>query len=251
MVYGVVGTLITFFIIAPISCVINNYEYYDVKFTMQQLMIFSALISSTDTIACLTFIHEDTDPKLFSLLFGEGVINDAVTICLYQLVSKYNPDKDGINVGMFVELTINFVYLFVFSLLIGVVVGVCCSLFLKHMKRFKFNRVQENLVIFFFAFFSYGIPQVLSLSPIISLLFCAMFMSHYSYFNLSFQAREESCVVSKVLSDMAAAFVYTYLGLTCLSKDPASFSLNFAAIQFCVVALGRYLTVYILAYLIK
>ena len=37
---------------------------------------FVAVISTTDAVA-LTFIHEDTKPKLFSILFGEGVINDA------------------------------------------------------------------------------------------------------------------------------------------------------------------------------
>ena len=33
---------------------------------------FAAIISTTDAVA-LTFIHEDTEPKLFSILFGEGV----------------------------------------------------------------------------------------------------------------------------------------------------------------------------------
>jgi len=251
MIYGILGTLVTFLIVAPVSCLLNYYEVYHVNFTIQQLMIFSAVICSTDTIACITFIDEDEDPKLFSLLFGEGVINDAVTICLYQLVSKYNPDKDGITIGMFGELSINFIYLFVLSTLIGVFIGFLCTIFLKKMKRFRFDRVQENLVIFFFAFFSYGIPQVLQLSPIISLLFCSIFMSHYAFYNISFQAREESCVVSKVLSNMATAFVYSYLGLTCLSRDAASFNLKFAAIQVAVVAFGRYVTVYLLAYIIK
>ena len=40
-----------------------------------------AVISTTDAVA-LTFIHEDTEPKLFSILFGEGVINNAVYIVI-------------------------------------------------------------------------------------------------------------------------------------------------------------------------
>ncbi len=42
---------------------------------------FAAVISTTDAVS-LTFIHEDTEPKLFSILFGEGVINNAVYIVI-------------------------------------------------------------------------------------------------------------------------------------------------------------------------
>jgi NhaP-type Na+/H+ or K+/H+ antiporter len=34
----------------------------------------------------MTFIKEDQMPKLFSILFGEGVLNDAVCIVLYNIL---------------------------------------------------------------------------------------------------------------------------------------------------------------------
>ena len=39
-------------------------------------------------------------------------------------------------------------------------------------------------------------------------------MSHYAFYNLSFQAKEESSVVSRMLSNIAEVFVFAYLGLT-------------------------------------
>ncbi len=50
---------------------------------------FVAVISSTDAVA-LTFIHEDTKPKLFSILFGEGIINNAVYIVIYNIIKKFS-----------------------------------------------------------------------------------------------------------------------------------------------------------------
>ena len=41
---------------------------------------FAAVISTTDAVA-LTFIHEETESKLFSILFGEGK-----WCCLYSYI---------------------------------------------------------------------------------------------------------------------------------------------------------------------
>jgi len=51
-------------------------------------MLFSAIICATDSVAALTLIPSDTYPKLFSVVFGEGMINDAVSIILYKSVDE-------------------------------------------------------------------------------------------------------------------------------------------------------------------
>ena len=69
-------------------------------------------------------------------------------------------------------------------------------------------------------------------------------MSHYSFYNLSFQAREESSIVSKILSNIAEGFVFTYLGLTSISISHGSFSLIFVILVFIFVLIGRFVAVY-------
>jgi NhaP-type Na+/H+ or K+/H+ antiporter len=78
-----------------------------------------------------------------------------------------------------------------------------------------------------------------------------MFMSHYAFYNLSFQAREESSIVSKIMSNIAEAFVFTYLGLTFISMSHKSFSFNFLFAEFLIVILSRYTSVYFLSVFIK
>ena len=75
-------------------------------------------------------------------------------------------------------------------------------------------------------------------SLIISLLFCGIFMSHYAFYNLSFQAREESSIVSKILSNIAEGFAFTYLGLTPISISHDSFSFIFIILVFIFVSIG-------------
>jgi sodium/hydrogen exchanger-like protein 6/7/sodium/hydrogen exchanger 8 len=49
-------------------------------------MIFSATICATDSVAALTMIKPEKYPKLFSVVFGEGMVNDAVSIIIYMAV---------------------------------------------------------------------------------------------------------------------------------------------------------------------
>ncbi len=75
----------------------DNYSKYSViNFSVKDILLFSAVISATDTVAALTFIKEDKDPKLFAILFGEGVLNDAVCIVLYRIIKEFTDSNEGI-----------------------------------------------------------------------------------------------------------------------------------------------------------
>ena len=50
---------------------------------------YSATISATDSVAALTLISPVLQPKLFSIIFGEGMVNDAVAIILFKVVGSY------------------------------------------------------------------------------------------------------------------------------------------------------------------
>lgn len=52
-------------------------------------LLFGALISAVDPVATLSIIGNpelDCDPMLYSLVFGESVLNDAVAIVLFRWV---------------------------------------------------------------------------------------------------------------------------------------------------------------------
>ena len=223
-----------------------------VKFTTAEILLFASVISATDTIAALTFIHEDSEPKLFAILFGEGVVNDAVCIVLYRILREFTLSGKEFTSGTPVTMFGQFLSMAFSSFLTGLVMGCLCSLMLKWFlkKQIFLNRTQEISIILFFAFISYTLAEEMGLSPIVTLLFSGIFMSNYAFYNLSFQAREESSVVSRMLSNIAEAFVFTYLGLTLISSIQESFCLSFIIIELFVVCCGRIFAIFGLSWIL-
>jgi len=237
-------------ITSPISETSDLQNY--VHFTVAEILLFASVISATDTIAALTFIHEDSEPKLFAILFGEGVVNDAVCIVLYRILREFTLSGNDFTSGTPVMMFGKFLSLAFFSFVVGLLMGCICAYMLKYFltKNIKLNRTQEISIILFFAFISYTFSEELGLSPIVTLLFTGIFTSNYAFYNLSFQAREESSVVSRMLSNIAEAFVFTYLGLTLIASIQNYFCLSFLIIEFFVVILGRVFAIFGLSWLI-
>ena len=99
--FGVVGTIISFLVIVPLTYYANYLELFSeysgslINLSLKEILMFASVISATDTIAALTFVKEVTDPKLFAILFGEGVVNDAVCIVLFNIINDFTITKEG------------------------------------------------------------------------------------------------------------------------------------------------------------
>ena len=224
-----------------------------VHFSVSEILLFASVISATDTIAALTFINEDKEPKLFAILFGEGVVNDAVCIVLYRILREFTLSGNEFTSSTPLMMFSKFLSLAFYSFIIGLLMGCICAYMLKYFltKQIKLNRTQEISIILFFAFISYTFSEELGLSPIVTLLFTGIFISNYAFYNLSFQAREESSVVSRMISNIAEAFVFTYLGLTLIASIQNNFCLSFLIIEFFVVIFGRVFAIFGLSFLIE
>ena len=230
---------------------ISNKNY--IHFSVTEILLFASVISATDTIAALTFINEDKEPKLFAILFGEGVVNDAVCIVLYRILREFTLSGNEFTSSTPLMMFSKFLSLAFYSFIIGLLMGCICAYMLKYFltKQIKLNRTQEISIILFFAFISYTFSEELGLSPIVTLLFTGIFISNYAFYNLSFQAREESSVVSRMISNIAEAFVFTYLGLTLIASIQNNFCLSFLIIEFFVVIFGRVFAIFGLSFLIE
>ena len=250
--FGIFGTIISFLSVSALIHYSNKLNFFK-PFNLDNklILLFASVIASTDTVAAMTFIKESEMPKLFSILFGEGVLNDAVCIVLYRILLNFDFENSAFNFWTILSIVGSFLMMFFFSCFIGIGGGLLCSFLLKALKPVHLNRVQETSLIVFFAFLTYLVTEMVHFSPIISLLFCGIFMSHYAFYNLSFQAREESSIVSKILSNIAEGFVFTYLGLTSISISHDSFSFVFIILVFIFVLIGRFLAVYGISFILN
>ena len=87
-------------------------------------MMFGSLLSATDPVATLALFQElNVDPQLYSLVFGESVINDAVSIVLYRTVETFVEIPVSINAGTCFLIILYFLMISVGSIFIGVAVA--------------------------------------------------------------------------------------------------------------------------------
>jgi NhaP-type Na+/H+ or K+/H+ antiporter len=97
MKFGFVGTIFCFSIYTGLvygalqAGLLIKYDKVlekDVPLDMGIFEILSvcALLCSSDVIAAISMISYSDQPKLFSIVYGEGVFNDIVSIILFQTV---------------------------------------------------------------------------------------------------------------------------------------------------------------------
>ncbi|KAK1326859.1 Sodium/hydrogen exchanger 2 [Acorus calamus] len=74
-------------------------------------------------------LSQDETPLLYSLVCGEGVVNDAMSIVLFKIVQDF--DLVHIDTGVAFQVVGNFIHLFLTSTILGVIVGLLSAYIIK------------------------------------------------------------------------------------------------------------------------
>jgi NhaP-type Na+/H+ or K+/H+ antiporter len=144
-----------------------------------------SLLCCTDVVAAIACIKYEEQPKLFSIVFGEGITNDAVCIILFNTVMEYaGPSSEFTSKTPFLILY-KFFTLSSLSILTGLFMGLLSSIVFKKMRFLTENPTIECNLVFCFGYLSYCLAEVIHCSGIISLLTCGILMAHYTWYNLS------------------------------------------------------------------
>jgi sodium/hydrogen exchanger-like protein 6/7 len=57
------------------------------ELTLLECLIFGTTLSATDPVTILAIFKQyKVDPKLYTVIFGESLLNDAVSIVMYECV---------------------------------------------------------------------------------------------------------------------------------------------------------------------
>ena len=97
-------------------------------------MCLSATLIATDTIAPLTLIDQKAYPTLFSVVFGEGVSNDAVALLIMNVVLQMKGNGKSsrglrlaeVGGGLIGEFAVNFISTTFKSVGFGIFMGISC-----------------------------------------------------------------------------------------------------------------------------
>lgn len=175
----------------------------------------AALISAIDPVSTLTlFKLLQVHPELHNLLFGESVLNDAVSIIAFDSImryfsTKFNPLTDlPATVLAFLEVSTGSVFM-------GFAVAAGAALLLKvaRLGHTSDSPIVEAGIFWALSYLSFLTAEACELSGIVSSLFCGIGMSRYAVPNLSASARVAVPVVLEVLAVLAETTVFVLVGL--------------------------------------
>lgn len=201
-----------------------------------------SLLCSSDVIAAVSLVSYDKEPALYSIIFGEGITNDAVSIILFNTVMRYTgSNSNKIDWTTPVSITYMFTMLGFWSLIIGILFGLISSWLLKKYRAFSKNPITETTIIFCIGYIAYIVSEFTENSGIISLLTCGITMSHYTWFNLSPQGKHASYIVFEFLGFGMEGFVFIYLGVTLFSFGNLRWSPDLFFTELIIIIVGRFI----------
>ena len=99
--FGFFGTIISFIVLTTMIVWLSNLLPLELQFTVKECLLLASILCATDTVAALSIVKEKSFPTLNSILFGEGVVNDAVSILLFRAVEDMIKADEGKRVEEF------------------------------------------------------------------------------------------------------------------------------------------------------
>ena len=247
-------------------------------FSLTESLIFGSLISATDPVTVLAIFGKmGADRDLYSLVFGESVLNDAVAIVLYKTVSAFNPSTCDLSVpelpldgqssmladgrdmafpapgmpacaagfGSVISAVGMFLKIFSGSLGVGCLMAAVASLVFKHLDLTHEEFFpMENVFLFAFPYMAWMLAESLELSGIVAILFCGFGMDVYAFINLSDATQEMIKKMVKVMAFGCETFVFVYMGMALSLFEQAWFTMPAVGIAIICMLYSRALNVY-------
>lgn len=188
-------------------------------------------------------------PKLHSIMFGEGIMNDAVSILLFESLLSVNLNNLGAaEVFIFVgEFLLNCVG----SIILGALFGLIASWLLKVSEALDEDPTHQTAVILYMAYISYLIATMLGISGVITMLVCSIVLGHYAWYNITAEAKHGSSIAVHFLGFASESLTFVYLGMSIVAYSTNNFSIYFLAAVTAIVLGSRAIAIFGMSYLVK
>ena len=206
------------------------------------------MLCSSDIIAAVSLVKYKDYPKIFSILLGEGLWNDAVAVVLTQSAEKLVEKHQTYNAAVIGLMVGNFFYLSIVSCLLGFFFGVVSGLMTKYFRFLTKNAIHETFLMATLAFLSYYMADLLEMSGIISIIVTSVMQAQYSWYNLSPQGKSVSSVTFQTLSYFAEALIFSYIGLGIFKQPQQDWSISFIGIELLLIVFARISSVLLVQY---
>lgn len=217
LLFAVLGTVLNCFLIG-----LTLYGLYqanameEIHATFVQMLLFSSLIVAVDPVAVLAVFQEvGVNNTLYFLVFGESLLNDGVTVVLYNVMQTFNKMDSIAPIQILLGVAKFFVVV-----LFGFAVGVVCGLVSSYITKFTNTvKVVEPLIVLGFAYLSYLVSELFEFSGIVSIIACGIIQVHYAFHNISKKAKLTIRFFTKVIATASEIIIFLFLGIVTMDQQ--------------------------------
>ncbi|KAJ8405016.1 hypothetical protein AAFF_G00329370, partial [Aldrovandia affinis] len=248
LMFAVVGTLWNAFFVGGLLYAVCQIEGTNLaNVDLLACLLFGSIISAVDPVAVLAVFEEiHINELLHILVFGESLLNDAVTVVLYHLFEEY-AGVGSVSVADVCLGVISFLVVALGGILVGTIYGVLAAFTSRFTSH---TRVIEPLFVFVYSYMAYLSAEVFHLSGIMALIACGAVMRPYVEANISHKSHTTIKYFLKMWSSVSETLIFIFLGVSTVA-GPHSWDWTFVTVTVILCLVARVLGVVGLTYIIN
>ncbi|XP_028156199.1 sodium/hydrogen exchanger 3 isoform X7 [Ostrinia furnacalis] len=218
LLFAVVGTVFNTLTIGASLWACGQTGMFGCTTPLLDMLLFGALISAVDPVAVLAVFEEiHVDEILYIVVFGESLLNDAVTVVLYHMFEAYT--EMGPSKLVYTDILAglaSFLVVAVGGTCIGVIWGFGTGLVTRFTNEV---RVIEPIFIFVMAYLAYLNAEMFHMSGILAITFCGITMKNYVEGNISHKSHTTIKYTMKMLSSSSETIIFMFLGVATVNNN--------------------------------
>ncbi|XP_071631037.1 probable Na(+)/H(+) antiporter nhx-3 isoform X3 [Temnothorax longispinosus] len=217
LLFAVLGTIFNTMSIGVSLWLLGKSGMFGYETPILDMLLFSALISAVDPVAVLAVFEEiHVNEILYIVVFGESLLNDAVTVVLYHMFEAYS--EMGPSRIIYTDVLTGLASFFVVAIG-GTVIGVVWGFITGFVTRFTHQvRVIEPIFIFVMAYLAYLSAEIFHMSGILAITFCGITMKNYVEANISHKSHTTVKYTMKMLSSSSETIIFMFLGVATVNN---------------------------------
>ncbi|XP_050076669.1 sodium/hydrogen exchanger 3 isoform X3 [Anopheles maculipalpis] len=218
LLMAVIGTIFNIATIGTSLWACGQTGIFGVDLPFLHIFLFASLIAAVDPVAVLAVFEEiHVNEVLYIVVFGESLLNDAVTVVMYHMFEVYN--QIGASEIIAVDIISGVASFFVVALG-GTIIGVIWGFLTGLVTRFTDHvRVIEPIFIFVMAYLAYLNAEIFHMSGILAITFCGITMKNYVEQNVSHKSHTTIKYALKMLSSSAETIIFMFLGVATVNNQ--------------------------------
>jgi len=183
-----------------------------------ETLLFSSLISAVDPVAVLAVFEEiHVDEVLYIVVFGESLLNDAVTVVLYNMFESYvEIEEENITASDCLKGFASFVVVAGGGTIIGIIWGYVTGFVTRFTNHAP---ILEPMFVFTMAYLSYLCAEIFHMSGILAITFCGITMKNYVERNVSGKSQTTIKYAMKMLSSSSETIIFMFLGVATIHDE--------------------------------